>query len=317
MIDFVAIGSIIIDDIIDPQGRSTMGALGGGGAHAVAGMRVWREQVALVAIIGQNFPESAWRHLDTLAYTGGVLLRDTPQPRAWQLFETDGARREVFRTDFAALRQTAITPAEYPAQFASAQGVYLQTGSVAEAEAWAVRLKQLNPATILLWEPWEIIYTPENWSEFGRVASLFDIVSPQTVEVSWMMAETNPERQAARLIEAGVRCLALRSGAAGSWVCTAAETHHIPALSVPVVDETGAGNAYCGGFIVGYVESGGDPLMAGQYGTVSATFALAQVGLPRLGPTARITAEEKLKRFHLMTYSGSQTEFGNQSNQSP
>ena len=112
MIDFVAIGSIIIDDIIDPQGRSTMGALGGGGAHAVAGMRVWREQVALVAIIGQNFPESAWRHLDTLAHTGGILLRDTPQPRAWQLFETDGTRREVFRTDFAALRQTTITPAE-------------------------------------------------------------------------------------------------------------------------------------------------------------------------------------------------------------
>ena len=60
MIDFVAIGSIIIDDIIDPQGRSNMGALGGGGTHAVTGMRIWREAVALVAIIGQNFPESAW-----------------------------------------------------------------------------------------------------------------------------------------------------------------------------------------------------------------------------------------------------------------
>ena len=298
MIDFVAIGSIIIDDIIDPQGRSNMGALGGGGTHAVAGMRVWREAVALVAIIGQNFPENAWSHLGSLAETGGIVLRDTPQPRAWQLFETDGRRQEVFRTDFAALRQTTITPAEYPTQFASAQGVYLQTGSAAEAEAWARHLKALNPATILLWEPWEIIYTPENWQEFSRVASLFDIVSPQTVEVSWMMEETEPERQAAILLEAGVRCLALRAGAAGSWVGTAEVTHHVPALAVPVVDETGAGNSYCGGFLVGYVESGGDPLVAGQYGAVSATFALAQIGLPRLGPAARLTAEEKLKIFH-------------------
>jgi sugar/nucleoside kinase (ribokinase family) len=299
MIDFVAIGSVIIDDIIDPQGHSSMGSLGGGGTYAVAGMRVWSTQAALVAIIGQNFPEHAWSHLISLADTGGIVLRNTPQPRAWQLFETDGTRHEVFRTDFAALRQTSITPAEYPAQFAAARGVYLQTGSAAEAEAWALHLKQLNPATILLWEPWEIIYTPQNWREFSRVASLFDIVSPQTVEVSWMIEETNPERQTAMLLEAGIRCLALRSGAAGSWVCTAEVSHHIPALAVPVVDETGAGNAYCGGFIVGYAESGGDPLVAGQCGTVSATFALAQVGLPRLGPMARMAAKEKLKLFHL------------------
>jgi hypothetical protein len=45
------------------------------------------------------------------------------------------------------------------------------------------------------------------------------------------------------------------------------------------------GNAYCGGFVVGYVESGGDPVVAGKYGTVSATFTLEQRGIPRLDPT--------------------------------
>jgi sugar/nucleoside kinase (ribokinase family) len=257
-------------------------------------MRVWNEKTGLVAIIGQKFPESAWEHLTTLTSPQGIVLRDMPQPRAWQLFERDGTRQEVFRTDFAIFRRTAVTPAEYPAQFASAKGVYMQAGTVAEAEAWVTYLRKLNPAMVILWEPWEIIYTPDNLAEFNRVASLFDIVSPQTVELSWMLAETDPERQTSHLLQAGVRCVALRMGAAGSLVSTVTATHHIPALPVPVVDETGAGNAYCGGFVVGYVESGGKPEIAGQYGAVSATFALAQVGLPRLDNATRSLAEARL-----------------------
>jgi sugar/nucleoside kinase (ribokinase family) len=171
----------------------------------------------------------------------------------------------------------------------------MQTATAAEAEAWAVHLRSLNPKIVLLWEPWEILYKPENLADFSRVAPLFDIISPQTAEVSWMLGETAPERQAARLFEAGVRCLALRMGASGSLVGTAARQFHQPALPVPVIDETGAGNAYCGGFVVGYAESGGDPSLAGRYGAVSATFALAQVGLPRLGTDSRAIAEERLK----------------------
>lgn len=295
MIDFVAIGSIIIDDIIDPQGCSNMAALGGGGSYAVAGMRVWSDKTALVSVIGQDFPETAREHLMALSHPGGIVVRAMPQPRAWQLFETDGARQEVFRTDFATFRQTAITPAEFPAQFAPAKGAYLQTGSASEAEAWATRLKTLNPTMVILWEPWEILYKPGNLADFGRVAPLFDIVSPQTVEISWMLAETDPERQASLLFDCGVRCLALRLGAAGSLVGTATKQRYIPAVSVPVVDETGAGNAYCGGFVAGYVETGGDSLVAGRYGAVSATFALGQVGLPRLGAGSREVAEGRLR----------------------
>ncbi len=39
----------------------------------------------------------------------------------------------------------------------------------------------------------------------------------------------------------------------------------------PIVDVTGAGNAYCGGFVVGLARSG-DLLQAGCSGAVSASF---------------------------------------------
>ena len=297
IIDFVAIGSIIIDDIVDPQGRTSMGVLGGGGSHAVAGMRVWSERTALVSVIGQDFPETAWKQLESLADTRGIRQRPAAQPRAWQLFEADGTRQEVFRTDFGALRQTTIQPDEYPIDFGTAKGVYLQTATAPEAEAWANRLKALNPSLVMLWEPWEILYTPDNLVDFGRVAPQFEIISPQTIEISRMIGETKPEKQATILFECGVRCLALRLGAAGSLVGAIEHIHHIPAISGPVVDETGAGNSYCGGFVVGYVESGGDAATAGRYGTVAATFALAQLGVARLGAQTRTQAETRLKQM--------------------
>jgi sugar/nucleoside kinase (ribokinase family) len=296
-IDYVVIGAIIIDDIVDPRGRSNMGTLGGGGSHAVAGMRVWSEHTAFVATIGQDFPDSAMEHLASLADTRGILLRPAPQARAWQLFETDGVRREVFRTDFNLFRQMIVRPDEYPGELAGAKGVYLQTATPGEAKVWANKLKSLNPDVVLLWEPWEIMYRPENLAEFSRVAPLFDIISPQTGEAHQMLVETDPQRQASRLFECGVRCLALRLGAAGSLVGSMEKQHYIPAAAATVVDETGAGNSYCGGFIVGYVESGGDPLTAGRYGTISATFTLSQIGAPRLGANSRLEAEKRLQQL--------------------
>lgn len=296
-IEFVAIGTIIIDDIVDPQGRSNMGILGGGGTHAVAGMHAWSKNTAFVSVIGQEFPESAWEHLTELTDTSGILSRPVPQARAWQLFETDGTRNEVFRTDFRAFRQSAIRPDEYPDAFALAKGVYIQTATSEEAEIWVTRLRALNPGVVILWEPWQLLFEPVNLAKFCRVAPLFDIISPQTTEIKWMIGETEPDKQASILFECGVRCLALRMGACGSLVGTATEQHYIPAASVQVVDETGAGNAYCGGFVVGYVESGGDPLVAGRYGTVSSTFALAQVGVARFGADSRSAAEMRLREI--------------------
>ena len=301
MVEFVAVGSIVIDDIVDPYGHSSMGMLGGGGSHAVAGMRVWCDQTALVSVIGRGFPDTAWQQLRALADTRGISQRTMDHPRAWQLFETDGTRHDIFRTDFNTFLTTTVQPDEFPLDFASARGIYLQTANPSQAEAWLTRLRSVNPRAVILWEPWEVFYKPEHLAGFREVAPRFDIVSPNSTETSWMIKETEPQNQAQFLFECGVRCIALRLGAEGSLVGTPERLYKIPAAPAKVVDETGAGNSYCGGFLVGYVESGGDPLIAGQYGAVSATFALAQPGLARLRPNVREEALRRLEQLKEMT----------------
>ena len=71
------------------------------------------------------------------------------------------------------------------------------------------------------------------------------------------------------------------------------ERWHIPAVETTVVDPTGAGNAYCGAFLAGWVTTG-DLRTAELYGAVAASFLVEQVGLPRPRAGLREEARRRL-----------------------
>ena len=79
----------------------------------------------------------------------------------------------------------------------------------------------------------------------------------------------------------GAKIVAIRMGAQGSYLTTSdGGAWHIPAVAKKIVDVTGAGNAYCGGMLVG-VANGIDLPEAALRASVSASFALEQFGVPK------------------------------------
>jgi hypothetical protein len=74
---------------------------------------------------------------------------------------------------------------------------------------------------------------------------------------------------------------------------------HIPPYPACVIDPTGAGDSFCGGFAVGLTDTG-DPIRAAQYGTVSASWviqgygALYALGSNREKAQARLPCLERL-----------------------
>src|SRR5262249_52314483 len=106
----------------------------------------------------------------------------------------------------------------------------------------------------------------------------------------------DPRRILTALLDAGPRVVVLRLGEAGSLVAGQdGRAVAVPACPVArVVDVTGAGNAHCGGFLLGLAQTG-DLGQAGRYGAVSASFALEQFGavFPLEGLRAR--AEQRLE----------------------
>ena len=100
-VSYVSIGNVIIDDIVLPDGVTHMGVLGGGGTHAIVGMRIWTDEIGFVAAVGSDLLPECREALE--AYNidlSGIVLRSSYQTaRAWQIFEWDERRFEIFRTE--------------------------------------------------------------------------------------------------------------------------------------------------------------------------------------------------------------------------
>jgi len=274
---FISVGSVIIDDIVLPDGTTHMGCLGGGGTHAVMGMRVWSEQVGLVANIGYDFPSSLMNKLKKVFDVRGLITLDAKTIRAWQLFETDGTRREVLRSDLYDFSQLEIDIHDFPDVFDELQGVHLHTESN-QVALWESFLRQRgNP--FILWEPWQRDCVPENRDKLIDVLPLVDCVSPNLEEARLLMGLENTEDILKKYLEYGAKRVVIREGASGSTFADSQGNFiRVPIANVEeVVDQTGAGNAYCGGLLVGFVQS--DKIQEALCrAAVSASFPLEQFG---------------------------------------
>ncbi len=281
MPDFVTY-SIIIDDLVFPDGQTQMGVLGGSGPQTAFGMKLWADSVGLVGGIGQGFPATAWEWLAAMAIdTAGVRsYAHHPTLRAWQIFEEDGRRTQVWRTQGRAIpEQLALRYADLPASYQQAHGFHYGVHPDQPNLAVAAALRA-NGVTVGI-EPFKHAERPLSPSALQALVGAAPIFSPNQYEVATMTGIHEPLEQIRHLVAAGAQIIALRLGAQGSLVHRADrdETWQIPAYPSAVVDACGAGNAYCGGFLVGWLQTG-DLRLAGLYGSVAASFLVEQVGLP-------------------------------------
>ena len=274
---YLSIGTVIIDDIILPDGEARMARLGGGAVHAVMGMRLWNEHVGLAAPLGDDFPPALHQELAARFDLQGVCVRAMPTPRSWQLFEIDGTRHEVFRTNFFQMQSALVRPEEYPSAYWAAKGIHLHCAAH-EVPGWVDFLKA-HGQPLILWEPWDPIMVPENTELFRCNAALVDVVSPNLREGCLLTGKSDAGEVLQALLDLDARCVALRMGEQGSLIGDVdGRRIWIPGVQFgQIVDVTGAGNAYCGGFVVGMARTG-DLLQAGCGGAVSASFAMQQFG---------------------------------------
>jgi sugar/nucleoside kinase (ribokinase family) len=283
---YVCVGGIIIDDIVFPDGETRMAVLGGATVHAAAGMLIAGQRPGIASRVGNDLPDSARQRLERDFDLRGLVRLDLPQARAWQLFEWDGRRTEIFRVDEVEPFLYGVAPEELAAAYRVVKGVHLLRDAC-DLPHW----RAVFPTATILWEPGQPFMVAENADAFRAGLAHIDIVSPNLLEAQQVYGLTDPAALVGAMLDDGARIAALRMGEAGSLAGARGDDHlvRVPPVPVPeIVDQTGAGNTYCGAFLVGWVETG-DLRQAAGYGAVAASFALEVIGVA--DPPADLVAQ--------------------------
>jgi cytidine kinase len=279
-VDFVTFG-IIIDDVAFPDGRVARDLLGGGGPQTAYGMRLWSASVGLAARVGADLPAGAWDWLRAVGIDAeGVQVTEWPTLRAWQHLSATGERRHAWQVPGAAIgAQLARSVEALPEAYRLARGWHLGLHPEEPNLPFLAGLRALGGLVSV--EPFRAAQAPLGQLALEALLTATDIFSPNLHGAVSLMGPGTPEAVTQRLWEAGATVVALRLGAEGSVVADrrSGDWARIPAVPVNVVDPVGAGNAYCGGFLTGWCETG-DVVEAGLRGAVAASFMLEQYGVP-------------------------------------
>lgn len=288
--------NILLDDLVFADGRTQMGVLGGGGPQTAFGMRLWSERVGLVGGVGPDFPAAAEEWLEQSGIDRqGVRRTDVPTARAWQVVEASGQRTQVWRVAPPVIQaQLQRSMATLPEPYQQARGYHLGVHPLSPDYSFLTALSEREGVISLeSFRPAEHLPEERALQQLVKAALIFSL---NEHEARSLVGVGKPLELSRRLLAAGARVLCLRMGAAGSLVVDAATqtAYQIPAFPVTVLDAVGAGNAYGGGFLVGWCETG-DLLTAGLYGAVAASFLLEQIGLPRFAPDLEAAARQRVE----------------------
>lgn len=268
----VTAGNISLDDTINPAGRVSA-APGGDALYSAVGAAIWRYPVAIVSRVGSDYPPGFMNHIAGLGI-GIDLIRTVPGPTV---------HYRITNTESGGRRYEHVTP-ERRLDELSPQGPDLDTIDRAGWLHVAAMPIEVQAAAIARCRAERVPYSLDPHDEYiagheQRLGELIDdsIFMPSRLELDLLFpdlaAEPTPRvvsRVAAnRLLAMGARAVAIKLGADGSFVADSSVEAAVPAVPTAAVDSTGAGDAFCGGFLAGYLRTG-SLLLGAVCGNVSA-----------------------------------------------
>lgn len=332
MVKLFAAGGMIIDNVVTADGTVHREALGGNGVYAAAGARLWCDRVGLVALLPRNYP-AHW--LDALGDAGidtaGVAVRpESVDQSEWFFYRSDGSRVDhlyahvdafaaaglppgrltpaqaaAFEAqlqahgtqgaDFATFRRRhPICASDVPHPFRGAQGVHLAPGVPQAQLALAQGLHTVGRRITL--DPGS--HAGAMRDVLPGLLPLLDAFLPSEKELQLLAPGIRVADGLARMRASGAPVAVVKLAAAGAMLASNVYPAGIsvPALPVRLVDPTGAGDAFCGGFLAGLVATS-DPLCAVLCGTASASIAVESFGPMRL---LAATQDEVLARWQTL-----------------
>lgn len=308
--NFAVAGKLTREYLLPPNsGTARLDAPGGNLLYAIGGLAVWDASIAMISRVNQSYPrewlqEFSNRGLNTngiyidhennrgdlrsfIAYTD-VNERSNTNP------VSHFARRELtFPKSLLGyqpqdetvkdLRETdplAPIARHVPKEYRNISHIHLCAFDFT-SQSQMVNLFRGGSSYVISLDPAPGYMKPAFWRELRVVLSGVTAFLPSEDEIrSLFWGETHDLwEMAKRISDHGPQIIVIKRGSLGQYVYDAAakQRYEIPAYPARLIDPTGVGDAFCGGFLAGY-ERTKDPVLAAMHGSVSASLKIEGIG---------------------------------------
>jgi cytidine kinase len=294
----LVVGTVAFDTVETPSGV-VKDALGGS-ATFFSYAASYFTPVRLVGVVGEDFPRSHREMLEAREVdTSGLIVEPGGATFRWRgKYEGDMNMAETLETHLNVL---ATFDPELSPRFADTPFLFLANGSPSmqrKVLAQAKKRRLVVADTMNLW-----INTQRD--ELLALLREVDGLVLNDGEARLLTDEINLVRAGRDVLDMGPRFVIIKKGEHGAMFLSAEETFVMPAYPVAeVVDPTGAGDSFAGGFM-GYLASTGkdDPAAlktAMAYGTVIASLNVEDFSLRRFQRTDRGEIDRRLESYRSM-----------------
>ncbi len=139
------------------------------------------------------------------------------------------------------------------------------------------RLLNSLPGTVKVSFDPGMLYAKKGYSLLEPIIEKADVMMPNRKELELISGKKTTAEGASYLVAKGVKVVAVKLGEEGCYVTNGKEHHQIEGFKVPVVDTTGAGDAFCAGFLLGLLERK-SLLNCGRIGNFVASRCVTKMG---------------------------------------
>ena len=291
----VIVGSVAFDSIETPWGRRDK-IVGGSGTYcALAASFFTRPKI--VAVVGEDFPKEMIAFLRSRSVdTQGLEVRPGGKTFHWAgRYDYDPNVRQTVKTELNVFQDfRPVLPDDYR----SADILFLAN---IDPDLQEAILDQVTKPRLVAMDT--INYWIETKPEaLMRVLGRVDIFFANDQEIKMLTREVNLIRAGKKIMEAGPSLVVMKKGEHGALVL--GRDFLFGVLANPcedVVDPTGAGDSFAGGFL-GFLDRAGgfsqrQIRKAAVYGSVIASFVIEDFGVDRFRSLTRRDIGVRLRRF--------------------
>jgi sugar/nucleoside kinase (ribokinase family) len=300
MSSILVIGTVAFDSIKTPFGEAPE-VLGGSATFFAMAARLFTK-VRLVAIVGQDFPSE---HLEMFRKQGidlEGLVRSTGRTFRWTgEYEENMNVRHTIETQLNVLEEFK---AELPASYRNTPIVFLAN---INPDLQLKVLDQLENPKLVCCDTMNLWIINQR-ADLEKVLQRVDFFIISEEEAEMLTHDQNIVRAARSILKLGKFSLIIKRGGYGAILFTQNnEIFAIPAFPLEnVIDPTGAGDSFAGGF-VGYLAAREkvdlETVQQGMmYGNIVASFAVEGFSVEKLSSLTRKGLNERLRNFIRMTH---------------